>query len=72
MTVMTFIFNMSKKRGEIKKIGKCRFITGTREFERTLYEDITTGDRYVIYNKEAYLFKPYKTQPEDAYLIGRI
>lgn len=71
MTCMTFVFNMSKKRGEIKKIGKCRFIDGTREFERTLYEDITTGDKYVIYNKEVHLFKPYKNQPEDC-LIGRI
>lgn len=73
MTLKTMIFKHHKKNGLIKKIGTAEFTEALRVYQRALWKDYTDNKLYVIFNHEAYEFKPWTAQPKDEDLIiGRI
>ncbi len=72
MTLNTMYFENHKKNGNIIKAGKAGFSNGLRYEYRTLWKNNADGKLYVMLNREAYEFTPYKKQPEDDLVIGRI
>lgn len=74
-TLYTVGFEASKRLGFVVKCGKCRFMDGRREYERTMWYDKSTDEFVIMLNGNAYPFKPYSAKCQayaEDYIIGRI
>ena len=73
MTFQTMVFNEAKASGRLAKGPIVRFFDGNVEHQRRAWIDSEDGQLYVVLNREAYKFRPYRDdiQVYD-FVIGRI